>query len=207
MDRILLSTVCLAALLSTVAVARDDSAQAVSGTLEPLNRFAPNLTGRVTLTPEGDRLTMRLEAENVPPGMHLAHIHGFAKPEPADAVCPGKTADSNQDGYVDLIETRKQAGITMIPFTDAPTSLQIQSHSYPTATERGQLSYERTVRLADLRRAVEAKFGTPLALEKRVVFIHGAPEGIELPDSVQSLEGVPASVTIPIACAELNATE
>lgn len=58
-----------------------------------------------------------------------------------------------------------------------------------------------------LQITLEAEFGTPLALPRRVVFIHGAPEGTGLPDSVQSLEGVPASVTVPIARAALDASE
>jgi hypothetical protein len=55
-----------------------------------------------------------------------------------------------------------------------------------------------------LREAVAAQHGTPLTLERRVVFIHGAPNDATLPETVDSLMGVPAAVTLPLACAELG---
>jgi hypothetical protein len=92
----------------------------------------------------------------------------------------------------------------LIPFTDQPASLQIQSDSYPTAAEDGILAYGEPVDLNELSTALEDRFGAPLVFSRRVVFVHGAPDGTELPDSVQSLEGVPAAATLPIACAELR---
>ncbi|HET7119453.1 MAG TPA: hypothetical protein VFI29_23355, partial [Hanamia sp.] len=44
-----------------------------------------------------------------------------------------------------------------------------------------------------------------LSLENRVIFIHGVPEGKSFPGSVKSLPGVPAYVTVPIACGEIRA--
>lgn len=201
--RRLFSAACFSA-MATAASAQDDMT-AVQGTFQPLNPAGDGISGMVSLTAEGGMLGITLEAEGLSPGMHLAHVHGFAESDPADAACPDATADANDDGWVDLIETRAGAGVTMIPFTDDPASLAIQSDSYPSAGDDGRMNYEQTVDPAALRDAVEAEFGTPLALPRRVVFIHGVPEGTELPDSVQSLEGVPASVTMPIACAELNA--
>lgn len=202
--RILLYATCVS-VLSTAAAAQEDTSGA-TGTFQPLNPAGEGISGTVSITPDGEMLTIGLEAEGLPPGMHLAHVHGFAEAEPADATCPDATADANGDGWVDLIETEERAGVTMIPFTDDPASLAIQSESYPVADDDGRMSYDLTVDTAALRDAVQAEFGTPLALTQRVVFIHGVPEGIELPDSMQSLEGVPASVTVPIACAQLDAT-
>jgi len=202
--RALIYATCLCA-VSTATVAQDDVSGAVSGTLQPLNAFGEGIAGDVTVMPGDGTVTIRLEAEGVSPGMHLAHIHGFAVAEPQNAACPGPGADTNDDGVVDLIETREVAGVTMIPFTDAPASLSIQSENYPTASEDGRLRYDQSVDVSELRDAVQAAFGTPLALPQRVVFLHGAPEGADLPDSARSLEGVPAAVTIPIACAELDA--
>lgn len=201
--RALIYATCLCA-VSTATVAQDELTGAVGGTLRPLNAFGEGIAGDVTMMPGDGTVTIRLEAEGVSPGMHLAHIHGFADAEPQNATCPGPEADTNDDGVVDLIETREMAGVTMIPFTDAPASLTIQSENYPTAGENGSLSYQQAVDVSELRVAVQAEYGTPLALPQRVVFLHGAPEGAELPDSARSLEGVPAAVTIPIACAELD---
>jgi len=191
-------------IVMTATSAQAEEADAVRGTFAPLNAFGADVSGDVSMTPGNGGLEIGLDVEGLSPGMHLAHVHGFAVADPGQSTCPGPDADANGDGYVDLIETRDAAGVTMIPLTDAPASLEIQSQSYPTAQEDGSMTYRQTVDLSALAEAVSDKFGTPLALERRVVFIHGAPAGASLPDSVRSLEGVPASVTIPIACAELG---
>lgn len=202
--RALIYATCLCA-VSTATAAQDEFTGAVGGPLHPLNAFGEDIAGDVSMVPGDGTFTIRLEAEGVSPGMHLAHIHGFTVAEPQNAVCPGPEADTNHDGVAALIETREMAGVTMIPFTDAPASLSIQSENYPTAGEDGRLSHEQSVDVSELRDSVQAQFGTPLALPQRVVFIHGATLDAELPDSARSREGVPAAVTIPIACAELDA--
>jgi hypothetical protein len=113
-------------------------------------------------------------------------------------------ADANGDGIIDLIETREASGVTMVPLTDRPVSLEIGAQTYPKANDSGRLEYRQTIRLGQLESAMRKKFGTSTALEQRVVYIHGVPESTRLPDSVRSLEGVPAHVTLPIACAELQ---
>lgn len=202
--RRLLCATCLSA-IATAAAAQDDIT-AVEGTFQPLNPAGEGISGTVSISPQGETLVITLEAEGLSPGMHLAHVHGFPEADPADAACPDAAADANGDGWVDLIETQELAGVTMIPFTDDPAGLAIQSESYPSTGDDGRISYEQSVGLDALRDSLEAEFGTPLALPRRVVFVHGVPEGTELPGSVRSLEGVPASVTIPVACAELEAS-
>lgn len=174
-----------------------------TGDIQGMNGVDASGTVSVKATEDG-RLVISLAATGLPPGMHLAHIHGFASGEPQAAACPGADADANQDGIVDLMETEQAAGTTLVPFTDEPTSLQIKAESYPGAGQDGTMSWTREVDRAALEQALQEKHGTPLALETRVVFIHGVPEDTQVPDSVQSLPDVPARVTLPIACAELD---
>ena len=206
-----LNTCAVAALVlaaAPVAAQTDQTTAAdmeVSGELQAVNPVGGTpVSGSVSILPEDGMLTLALEAEGLSPGMHLAHVHGFAEPDPDQSSCPGDDADTNGDGFVDLIETREAAGVTMIPFSAEPASLDIQTDTYPAADGTGQLSYRQAVDLSALSAAVETQFGTPLALSRRVVFVHGVPEGTELPGTVQSLEGVPAHVTLPVACAELD---
>lgn len=205
------SSVTIAALVLAAAPAGAQTDQTtaaeteVSGELQPVNAVGGTpVSGSVSIIPEDGALTLRLEAEGLSPGMHLAHVHGFTEPDPGQSSCPGEDADINGDGFADLIETRKAAGVTMIPFSSDPASLSIQTDTYPAADGSGRLSYRQSVDPASLSAAVEAQFGTPLALSRRAVFIHGVPEGTDLPETVQSLEGVPAHVTLPVACAELE---
>lgn len=58
-----------------------------------------------------------------------------------------------------------------------------------------------------LQRAMAEKYDMDLDtvdLGRMVVYVHGVPADTNLPDSVRSLPGVPAHVTLPVACAQLD---
>jgi len=182
------------------------SADQFTGEIGPVNDGITDAspTGSVTVTAEGDDFVIEITGANFSEGMHLAHLHGFATQNPQEAICPTTAADANDDGLVDLIETRDVSGVTIIPITADPASLEIQADSYPVANEAGRIDRLETASLPALTEALREKFGSPPAPGRRVVYFHGVPEGTELPETVQSLDGVPASVTLPIACAELD---
>jgi hypothetical protein len=104
------------------------------------------------------------------------------------AICCGRG-----DGIIDLLETEPIAGTTMVPFHAEPASLEIPSKTYPTADAEGSIRYEQAVAVGELQEALRSKFnGAGSDLEKRVVFIHGMAPDAELPESAQSLPGVPS---------------
>jgi hypothetical protein len=182
-------------------------AEEYTAKLSPLNAEAmigQSASGTATFKIEGDRLTISVEADGLAPGiMHLQHYHGFQ--DGKDATCPTPAADVNGDGVIDLLETEPMAGTTMVPFHAEPASLQIPSDTYPTANAAGAIRYEQAVSMRELEAALRSKFnGAGLDLEKRVVFIHGVAPDAALPTSVQSLPGVPAQVTIPVACGTIE---
>jgi len=184
--------------------ANDMTEERFLGTFSEVNpKLGAPPVGMVSIRRKGDELEFNLRGTGFDRQMHLVHIHGFAEADPREAVCPTMEADTNEDGFVDLVETRATAGVTMVPFTADPAGLEIGSESYPKPNEAGKVAYRQTVDLNALESAMQDKFGTSAAIGRRVVFIHGAPEDAELPDTVRSLEGVPAEVTIPVACAEL----
>lgn len=176
-----------------------------------INEVNPDLTqeevsGQATLIVKDGQLSVTLVAKGLAPGiMHLQHMHGF-KGSDEGVTCPTAEADTNGDGIIDLIETHPHTGVTLIPFNAAPAELTILSSSYPVANENGLLTYEITVPLDELETAVREKYGIgQLALEDLAIYIHGVPEDAGLPDSVQSLPDVPATVTVPVACGALEA--
>lgn len=177
-----------------------------SADLAPLNAGAAGSEagGTATLAVSGDTLTIRIDATGTPPGiMHLQHLHGFAEGDGTSA-CPTAGSDTNGDGIIDLIETEPGAGTTMVPFTADPASMEILADSYPTADAEGSYAYEQSLSLSALQAAFAEKFpGQQLDFARRVIFLHGVPEGTELPDTVQSLGDVPAQVTLPIACGKM----
>jgi hypothetical protein len=176
-------------------------------TLTPINADASagDIRGQAKITVVGDSLTFALVAKGFEPGsMHLMHIHGFT--DSAEASCASAAQDTSGDGYVDLIETRTVSGITMIPFHDNPTSLEIATDTYPTASPDSTLNYQKTVSLSKMKEAIHQKYGIDTWIfEHGVVYIHGVADTMELPASVQSLPDVPAHTTLPVACGKLSA--
>lgn len=168
---------------------------------------AAKATGDATFAIDGDELTITVDAEGLPPNMmHLQHFHGFKDGKAAD--CPDAAADKNGDGVIDLIETEAYAGTTMVPFHDKPVSMEIPSDTYPKADADGSYKYNKTVSLKELQAAFTKAFGSDdLALENRVVFIHGVPAKTELPKSAASLGTIPAQITLPIACGAITRAE
>ncbi len=201
-------TTAFAALVGAgAALAEDGTWQAE---LSPLNSGATGsaTTGTATLSVSDDTLTIRVQAEGAAPDiMHLQHFHGFAEGDEA-ATCPERSADTNDDGVIDLIETEQAAGTTMVPFHGDPASMEIVADTYPTADADGAYTYEQTVSLSALEEAFADAFpDQELDFDRRVIFIHGVPEGTQLPDTAQSLGDVPAHVTLPIACGEIHSSD
>ena len=160
--------------------------------------------GEATFLVIGDSLRIAVHMHDVPPGIaHLQHFHGFT--DGRQSACPPTAADRNGDGVIDLMETEPFAGTTMVPFTADPVSMEIVTDTYPKASAKGDYRYEKTVSLSALQTAFSAKYpGQALALEKRVVFVHGIPATATLPKSAASLGDIPAQVTIPIACGAIT---
>lgn len=163
-----------------------------------------SIDGTVTVTVNDDVATVDIEAYSLPPGMmHLQHFHGFENGN--EATCPAEDADANDDGIIDLIETRESAGITMIPLHDDPLNLEIKTETYPQAGENGDLKYTTSFSVSEMKNAVQEKYGLQdFDFNDFVLFIHTVNEAQELPETVQSLPNVPAHVTLPIACAQLE---
>lgn len=197
----------LSGLLAQPALAEQTHAeQTYIARLSPLNSKVTghHAAGELRLTVSGDTLTMELDAQGLPPGMmHMAHLHGYVSGK--NSTCPTAVADTNHDGIIDLAETEPAAGVTMIPLNAAPADLTIASDAYPTASKDGRMTYEQQVSLRTLTQKMAATFsGAAPDLAKRVVFVHGVDAGAPLPKTVASLPGVPAQVTLPIACGKLT---
>lgn len=185
------------------------AAERYVATLKPLNgaKIGASAEGSAKLAVEDGKLVVSIDLKGLTPsGMHLQHFHGF--PDGKAASCPSASDDANGDGYIDLIETEAKAGTTMVPFHGHPATLEIPSDTYPVADASGAAHYEHSESIDALLRALKEKFKTSdLALGKRVIFVHGVAGDAKLPDTVKSLPGVPAQVTIPVACGAIEAAQ
>ena len=136
---------------------------------------------------------------------HWEHFHGF--PDGKDAQVPTLAQDTNQDGFIDLVETEPVSGTTMVPLDAAPHEMCIPHDNDPVADANGYYSYEKYVDLAKLEAKFKEVFNDQdLALDKRVVYIHGVPADLELPESVAGKinDQYDQHVTLPIAAGKIN---
>jgi hypothetical protein len=164
--------------------------------------------GKAYFSVRDGRITATVSAFGLEGGMiHPQHIH-------TAAACPPASADVNHDGFVDVIEGVPFYGPILIPLDDDLASQA--SGAFPRASGvRGILDYSASASfaalLADLNApdpnpadAVVKLDGAPLALETRHVVLHGVDAATPLPASVASLPGVPAFLTLPVACGDIR---
>lgn len=161
--------------------------------------------GTAELIEEEDVLKVKIEATGTPPNMmHWSHFHGFT--DDRKGRVPTMADDTNGDGIIDLPELYAVSGQTMVPFDDAPHNMHIPHDNYPHADAEGNWTYEFEVPIAKLKENFKAKFGTDdLQLDKRTVLIHGAPETVELPDTVLgTVKEYGPHTTLPIGVGEIE---
>lgn len=140
--------------------------------------------------------------------------------------CPTPADDTNNDGWVDAVEGAAVAGKRLVPLDDnlaqqnlpPPVSPQIPGLQglYPVTDANGAYNYTRNASYAQLLDDLHqpdadpndglAKLpgGAPLNIADRVVIVQGLPPDTPLPPTVQSIDGLPAYATVPVACAELD---
>lgn len=174
--------------------------------LQPLNTSVTHskTTGEAKFAVEGDTLKIDIRVHGAPADTeHWQHFHGFVDGKAAS--CPTKADDANKDGIIDVAETGKVSGTTMVPFTADPASMDVPHGVYPKADAKGDYHYTASVSMKALDAAFDKAFpGQKLDLAKRVVYIHGVPASEKLPDTVESLGPIPAQVTVPIACGAIE---
>lgn len=199
----------LSAVLACLSAMPGEAAERYVAKLAPLNaeKIGTSASGTADLQVANGKLSISIELGGLVPGlMHLQHFHGFA--DGRDAACPTTKEDANGDGYIDLMETETVAGTTMLPFHKHPVTLEIPNDTYPVANSKGAASYTHSNSVGELEKALKEKLKAPaLDLAKRVIFVHGIASDAKLPELVKSLPGVPAQVTIPVACGKIEAVK
>lgn len=176
------------------------AAEVFTAKLEPLNAeqsFRP-VHGSARAQVKGDRVTIAIQAEGLEPGIpHPQHIHG----KMGVGECPDASDDANGDGVVDVVEgVPDYGGILVTLDSDLTDGAGTQVDGLPTAGEDGTIHYRQSASLD----AVQAGAEMELNLGQRHIVLHGVDPDTDL-DEAQSLGGLPAWLTLPVACGELNA--
>ncbi|AUI71084.1 hypothetical protein COSHB9_23960 [Companilactobacillus alimentarius] len=175
--------------------------------IQPLNDefIGTKAHGQATFTESDDKLHIEIEMFDTPKNtQHWEHFHGF--PEGKDAQIATMAQDKNKDGLVDLPETEIVSGTTMVPFDNAPQHMDVPNDNYPVSDANGHFKYEMDVPLKELQNKFKEVFGTDdLELDKRVIYVHGVPDSLELPNSVAGAVGnYDAHTTLPIATGKIE---
>ena len=160
--------------------------------------------GTATFVEDGDQLHVAIEMFDTPANtQHWEHFHGF--PDGKAAQIATMAQDANHDGFVDLPETEPVSGTTMVPFDAEPAKMHVPNDSYPVADAEGHYAYDKLVDLKELQTAFKAAFDSDdLQLDKRVIYIHGVPDTLKLPATVQgTVMNYDAHVTLPIAVGKI----
>jgi hypothetical protein len=122
--------------------------------------------------------------------------------------CPDITADTNQDGIIDVVEAITITGYPLIPL-DRDLSTQLSGGNFP---EGANYNYDEStsysLMLSDLKLPdedtndifVKLQEMENLNLEGKAVIIHGIPDSLDLPDSVLGVANLSAQATLPILC-------
>ena len=153
----------------------------------------PTARGLAVINQRGDTITVAIGVTGVVPGaLHPQHIH-------AGPRCPDMSADVNHDGFLDVIEGLPDYGPILVSLDEDLNSFE-PSLDFPIANPQGQYFYTEQASKAHLERELKEA----LRLEDRHVVIHGIAADAPLPASVQSLPGLPAQATLPVACGELH---
>ena len=201
----ILAGVALAGLIAAPVAA--GAGQSYTANLSPLNAGShtvdgttytiPTASGTATVTLRGDRVTVRAEVDGVTPlTLHPQHIH-------AGLICPNESDDANADGFVDVIEGLPKYGEILVSLDSNINDGAASDLDFPVAGADGSFSYSAE----GSRGHIQDEIQTALKVGTRHVVIHGiSPTGMPLPASVQSLPGLPAWATLPVACGELNLT-
>lgn len=154
----------------------------------------PTAGGVAAINQRGDRITVVVGVTGVEPmALHPQHIHAGPK-------CPDMSADVNHDGFLDVIEGLPDYGPILISLDNDLNNFEA-SLDFPVANAQGQYFYLEQASQSHL----EMELKEALRLGDRHVVIHGIAPDAPLPASVQSLPGLPAQATLPVACGELHA--
>lgn len=170
--------------------------------LTPVNaNVAGTAAGTAEFIISGDEFRALVNVSGAPDGEHMQHVH-------IGTSCAGPQADTNGDGFIDIVEASAASGKALIPL-DADLSSQLAGDTFPSgATYDYDQSTSFSILMADLRipdtnpNDMLTKLGPndDLNLAGKVVEVHGVPADTTLPATVQSMDGMSPQQTLPILC-------
>jgi len=151
--------------------------------LTPENASVSSASGSAVMTILGDELTAKVRVTGAKVGTHAQHVH-------AGTRCPTPEDDTNGDGVVDATEASAVYGGVLLALD---SDLAGSAGDFPNGMA---YSYDESASVAQILSNLGL---ASLALEGKVVNIHGVPESTSLPATIQG-----GKAAFPISCGVLT---
>jgi Cu/Zn superoxide dismutase len=201
----------VAGVLAMAACDDDDpvspTTETATATLTAMN--GEGATGTATISLTGDQFVARVVMTGTDTSLvHRQHIH-------AAAACPTAAADTNSDGFIDVLEGLPFYGAILVPLDGDISSQSAGATTFPSADSNGEYIYADTASFAtmldDLTDAdpdpndpIVKLTSSDLDVDSRTVVIHGVADTTTLPATVLSLPGLTPQQSLPVACGTIN---
>lgn len=184
------------------ASADNAEAEVYRAMLRPLNAHVSHapVMGEATIRVQGDLFRITVNAKGLEPGIpHPQHIHGALGSGPG--TCPDAGDDANRDGVVDVIEGVPDYGPILLTLdSDLSNGSGTEVDGLPNPeNDGGAIRYRMSGSWSEIQAGLG---GTPVLGDRHIV-LHGVDPDTPLPEA-QSVGGLPAWLTLPVACGALS---
>jgi hypothetical protein len=180
----------------------NDAQKSYTANLTAVNQqIAPSTAGNSVIKVDKDNFTVAVNVALAPTGPHLQSIT-------VGDACPTTQNDTNGDGYIDAVEAQDVSGKTIIPLDGDLSSqeagadgIPVDNYSYSQTTSFAKMISDLVLPDTDPNDSiVKLSSNDELTFQGKVVMVHGVPAATVLPATVQTIDGLPAQATLPIAC-------
>jgi len=193
--------------------------QSYHAQLEPLSNSGVRGTTDLSLT--DNKLTVSIQASGLEPGqVHMQHIHGLLT-DGGKALCPTAAQDTNNDGFISLLEGATTYGVIKLNFTSpqtafgpndtmvngtkvfAPFAGMPNMNDFPVADANGNVNFNETYTFDMSNPSAVAAYNSIKTLSNQEIVLHGAT----VPQNIDTVGGstTPAyDPLFPVACADIT---
>lgn len=199
----LTSALAVAALATPASAAHEGSVY--EATLSELNDSGASGTATITVSDDGETMTVQLNATGLADFPHAQHIHGIVTDGNVESsTCPPDSADSNGDGVIDVAEGAPFYGGVQVSLTtegDTSGDSALAVERYPSGTT---ISYTRSG--IDIPDELKPNLG------KLHLVVHGVDENgdgqlnMDQEERSSLTDDLPREATLPALCGTLAAT-
>lgn len=172
--------------------------------LGELNDSGASGSATVTVSDDGETMTVQVTTSGTAPFVHAQHIHGIVDGENVEAsACPTASADANGDGVVDVAEGLPSYGGIQVSLTtegDTSPDSGLAVERYPS----GEISYTRS--------GIEIPDNLKPNLGKLHIVVHGVDENgdgeltMDQEERSSLTDDLPREATLPALCGTLSAS-